>query len=226
MKLYSLLVGIAALGLLASCQGAPQAKLQASIGTYSAATTGRAYVLVLRPQQQPNSIAVSVSGPGGYTETITLQSASARTPSGVWWEIGWDAARALTSGSYTFSATIDGQTVQTAVEVDASSILARPTVTIGNNPTTRNVSVSWTPVTGASAFLVRLVNRTTSTVVARNTVTTFNTTFSNLNLNTTDSYGIEVYPANSNIASDPPIIPSQFNMALGESSNFTVAQAP
>jgi len=227
VKRYSLFAVIAALGFLAGCSGPPpQAKLQASIGTYSAGTIGRAYVLVLRPQHQPNSIEVSVSGPNGYSETITLQSASARTPSGVWWEIGWDAARVLTSGSYAFTATVDGQTAQATVNVDVSSTLTKPTVTIGPNPTTRSVFASWAPVSGANAFIVRLVNRSSSTVVARSIVTSFNTTFSNLSLNTTDSYAVEVYATNSNVGTDPPIVPSQFNMALGESSSFTVNQAP
>lgn len=222
MKLYSLFAGIAALGFLAGCSSAPQAKLQASMGTYSAATTGRAYVLVLRPQQQPNSIDVSVSGPNGYSETITLQSTSARTPSGVWWEIGWDASKTLSSGTYTFSATIDGQSEQVSLNVDANAALARPTVTIGSNPTTKSVSATWTASSGATAYLVRLVNRTTSTVVARNIIAALSTSFSNLNLNPADTYAVEVYPASSNISTDPPIVPAQFNMALGESAPFTV----
>lgn len=89
-------------------------------------------------------------------------------PSGVWWEIGWDASKTLSSGTYTFSATIDGQTEQVSLNVDASATLARPTVTIGNYPTTKSVSATWTASSGATAYLVRLVNRTTSTVVARN----------------------------------------------------------
>ncbi|GIW35108.1 hypothetical protein [Meiothermus sp.] len=221
-----LLAGILVLGLLSGCSSVPQAKLQASIGTYNATTTGRAYILVLRPQQQPESINVSVSGPGGYSETLTLQSASARTPSGVWWEIGWDASKTLTSGAYTFSATIDGQTEQVSLNVDASATLARPTVTIGNNPTTKSVSATWTASSGATGYLVRLVNRTTSTVVARNIIAALSTTFSNLNLNPADTYAVEVYPASSNISTDPPIVPSQFNMALGESAAFTVTPAP
>ncbi|WP_347708886.1 hypothetical protein [Meiothermus sp. CFH 77666] len=225
MKPY-LLAGIIMLGLLSGCSSAPQPKLQASIGTYNAATTGRAYILVLRPQQQPNSITISVSGPGGYSETLALQSASARTPSGVWWEIGWDASKTLLSGTYTFSATIDGQTEQVSLNVDASTTLTRPTVTIGNNPTTKSVSASWTASSGATAYLVRLVNRTTSTVVARNIIAALSTSFSNLNLNTSDSYVVEVYPASSNISTDPPIVPGQFNMALGESAPFTVNPAP
>ncbi len=196
------------------------------MGTYNAATTGRAYVLVLRPQQQPNSIDVSVSGPGGYSETITLQSASARTPSGVWWEFGWDASKALTSGSYTFSANIDGQPAQVTLVVDTSSSLTRPTVTVGPNPTTKRVTASWTASSGATAYLVRLVNRTTGTVVARSIIAALSTSFSNLNLSTSDSYGVEVYPASSNISTDPPIVSGQFNMALGESAPFTVSPAP
>jgi hypothetical protein len=214
------------MGLLAGCQGAPTVKLQASIGTYSAATTGRAYVLVLRPQQHPNSFSINVSGPGGYNETIILQSSSARSLSGVWWEYSWDASRALNSGSYVFSATIDGKTEQVTLNIDANSVLARPTVTVGASPTTTNVSASWNHISGANAYLVRLVNRSSGSVVARNSVTSNNTAFSNLNLNTTDSYAVEVYAASSNIASDPPGIPEQFNMSLGESSSFTVAQAP
>lgn len=225
MKPY-LLAGIIVLGLLSGCSSAPQAKLQASIGTYNATTMGRAYILVLRPQQQPNSINVSVSGPGGYSETLTLQSAAARTPSGVWWEIGWDASRTLTSGTYTFSATIDGQTEQVSMSVDASATLAKPTVTIGSNPTTRSVSASWTATSGATTYLVRLVNRTTGNVVARNIVAALSTSFSNLNLNPAHTYAVEVYPASSNISTDPPTVPSQFNMALGESVPFTVTSAP
>ncbi|MCS7067369.1 MAG: hypothetical protein N2Z75_00735 [Meiothermus sp.] len=225
MKRY-LLAGIAALALLSGCSSAPQAKLQASIGTYKAATTGRAYILVLRPQQQPNSINVSVSGPGGYNETLTLQSASARTPSGVWWEFGWDASKTLTSGTYTFSTTLDGQTVQVSVSVDASAVLAQPTVSIGSNPTTKAVQASWTASSGATAYLVRLVNRTTNTVVARNLIAAQSTSFSNLNLNPAHSYAVEVYAASSNISTDPPLVPGQFNLALGESAPFTVTPAP
>ena len=226
MKHY-LLAGITALGLLGGCSSAPQAKLQASIGTYQASSTGRSYVLVLRPQQQPVSITVNISGPGGYSESITLQSASARTPSGVWWEIGWDASRALTSGTYTISAVIDGQTEQISVNVDASSTLAQPTVTVGPNPTTRTVTASWSAVSGASSYSVRLINRSTNSVVARNLVTSSSTTFSNLSLNPAEQYAVEVYAANSNILADPPFVPTgQFNMALGESANFTVNHAP
>ena len=226
MKQY-LFLGIAVLGLLSGCSSAPQAKLQASIGTYQASSIGRSYVLVLRPQQQPVSITVNISGPGGYSESITLQSASARTPSGVWWEIGWDASRALASGTYTISASIDGQNEQVSVDVNASSALAQPTVTIGPNPTTRSVTASWNAVPGASGFLVRLVNRTTNTVVASARVTSLSTTFSNLSLNTSDQYAFQVYAAGSNIAADPPVVPGgQFNMALGESTNFTVSPAP
>ncbi len=225
MKHY-LLVGITALGLLSGCSSPPTVKLQASIGTYKAATTGRSYVLVLRPQQQPNSITVNVSGPGGYSETITLQSASARTPSGVWWQMGWDAAQTLSSGTYTISAVIDGQTEQVSVNVDAATTLAQPTVTIGSNPTTKSVTASWNAVPGTGGFLVRLVNRTTNAVVAGARVTSLSTTFSNLNLNTSDQYAVQVYAASSNIAVDPPIVPGQFNMALGETANFTVSPAP
>lgn len=225
MKRY-LLAGILALGLLSGCSSAPQAKLQASIGTYNASTAGRAYILVLRPQQQPNSITVSVSGPSGYSETLMLQSTSARTPSGAWWEIGWDASKTLSSGTYTFSATIDGQTEQVTVNVDASINLAKPQVKIINNPTTKTVQASWSASSGATAYLVRLVNRTTSTVVARNIITALSTSFSNLNLNTSDSYVVEVYAANSNISTDPPLVSNQFNMALGESLPFTVTPAP
>lgn len=225
MKHY-LLAGITALGLLSGCSSAPQVKLQASIGTYKASSTGRSYVLVLRPQQQPTSITVNVNGPGGYSESITLQSASARTPSGVWWEIGWDASKALTSGTYTLSASIDGQTEQVSVNVDASSTLAQPTVSIGPNPTTKSVTASWNAVPGASGFLVRLVNRTTNAVVASARVTSLSTTFSSLSLNTSDQYAVQVYAASSNIAVDPPIVPGQFNMALGESADFTVSPAP
>ncbi len=225
MKHY-LLAGIAILGLLGGCSSPPQAKLQASIGTYNASTAGRSYVLVLRPQQQPNSITVNVSGPGGYSESITLQSASSRTPSGVWWQVGWNPSPSLSSGTYTFSALIDGQTEQVSVEVDASSTLAQPTVSIGSNPTTRSVTASWNPVPGAGAFLVRLVNRTTGSVVASARVTSLSTTFSSLNLNTSDSYAVEVYAASSNIANDPPLVTGQFNMSLGESANFTVSPAP
>jgi hypothetical protein len=223
---HYLLAGIAMLGLLGGCSSPPQAKLQASIGTYNATTAGRSYVLVLRPQQQPNSITVNVSGPGGYSESITLQSASSRTPSGVWWQVGWNAGPSLSSGTYTFSALIDGQTEQVSVEVDASSTLAQPTVSIGNNPTTRSVTASWNPVPGAGAFLVRLVNRTTGSVVASARVTAFTTTFGSLNLNTSDQYAVEVYAASSNIANDPPLVAGQFNMSLGESANFTVSPAP
>lgn len=226
MKHY-LLAGITALGLLSGCSSAPQVKLQASIGTYQAATTGRSYVLVLRPQQQPTSITVSVSGPGGYSESITLQSASARTPSGVWWEMGWNAAQTLTSGTYMISAVIDGQTEQVSVNVDASSTLAQPTVSIVPNPTTKSVTASWNAVSGASGFLVRLVNRTTNAVVASARVTSLSTTFSNLSLNTSDQYAVQVYAASSNIAADPPVVPGgKFNMALGESANFSVSPAP
>lgn len=221
-----LLAGIIALGLLSGCSSTPQAKLQASIGTYNATTVGRAYILVLRPQQQPSSINVSVNGPNGYSETLTLQSASARTPSGVWWEMGWDAARALTSGSYTFSANIDGQIEQVTINVDTGVVLAKPVVSIGNNPTTKSVTASWNASPGATAYLARLVNRSTGTVVARNIIAALNTTFSNLSLNTSDTYVVEVYPASSNISTDPPIVPSQFNMALGESAPFTVNPAP
>lgn len=226
MKHY-LLAGIAVLGLLVGCSSPSPVKLQASIGTHKAATTGRSYVLVLRPQQQPNSITVSVSGPGGYSENITLQSASARTPSGVWWEMGWNAAQTLTSGTYTISAVIDGQTEQVSLNLDATTTLAQPTVTIGSNPTTKTVTASWNTVPGAGGFLVRLVNRTTNAVVASARVTSLSTTFSNLSLNPSDQYGVEVYAASSNIAADPPVVPAgQFNMALGESANFTVSPAP
>jgi len=224
---HYLLAGITALGLLSGCSSPAPVKLQASIGTYKAATTGRSYVLVVRPQQQPNSITVSVSGPGGYSENITLQSASARTPSGVWWEIGWNAAQTLTSGTYTISAVIDGQTEQVSVNVDASSTLAQPNVTIGPNPTTKSVTASWNAVPGASGYLVRLINRTTNAVVASARLASLSTTFSSLNLNTSDQYAVQVYAANSNIAIDPPIVPTgQLNMALGESANFTVNPAP
>ncbi|WP_235438182.1 hypothetical protein [Meiothermus ruber] len=222
MKHY-LLAGIAMLGLLGGCSSPPQAKLQASIGTYNATGVGRSYLLVLRPQQQPNSITVNVSGPGGYSESITLQSASSRTPSGVWWQVGWNPSPSLSSGTYTFSALIDGQTELVPVEVDASSTLAQPTVSIGNNPTTRSVTASWNPVPGAGAFLVRLVNRTTGSVVASTRVTSLSTTFSSLSLNTSDQYAVEVYAASSNIANDPPLVSGQFNMSLGESANFTVS---
>lgn len=214
------------LGLLGGCSSPPQAKLQASIGAYNAATTGRSYLLVLRPQQQPNSITVNVSGPGGYSESITLQSATSRTPSGVWWQVGWNAGPTLSSGTYTFSALIDGQTEQVSVNVDTSSTLARPTVSIGNNPTTRSVTASWNQVAGAGAFLVRLVNRSTGNVVASTRVTSLSTTFSSLNLSISDQYAVEVYAASSNIANDPPIVAGQFNMSLGESANFTVSPAP
>lgn len=214
------------LGLLGGCSSPPQAKLQASIGTYNAATTGRSYLLVLRPQQQPNSITVNVSGPGGYSESITLQSATSRTPSGVWWQVGWNPGPTLSSGTYTFSALVDGQTEQVSVEVDASSTLARPTVSIGNNPTTRSVTASWNQVAGAGAFLARLVNRTNGSVAASTRVTSLSTTFGSLNLNTSDQYAVEVYAASSNIANDPPIVAGQFNMSLGESANFTVSSAP
>jgi len=223
---HYLLAGITALGLLSGCSSAPQAKkLQASIGTFTfqTATTGRSYVLVLRPQQQPTSITVNVSGPGGYSESITLQ----RTPSGVWWEMGWNAAQTLTSGTYMISAVIDGQTEQVSVNVDANSTLAQPSVSIVPNPTTKSVTASWNAVSGASGFLVRLVNRTTNAVVASARVTSLSTTFSSLNLNPSDQYGVEVYAASSNIAADPPVVPGgKFNMALGESANFSVSPAP
>jgi hypothetical protein len=74
--------------------------------------------------------------------------------------------------------------------------------------------------------LVRLVNRTTNAVVASARVTSLSTTFSSLSLNTNDQYAVQVYAASSNIAADPPIVPGQFNMALGESTNFTVSPAP
>lgn len=223
MKGY-LLAGIAILGLLGGCSSAPQAKLQASMGTYN--TTGRSYLLVLRPEQQPQSIAVNVSGPGGYSETITLQSTRARTPSGVWWEIGWDTSRTLSSGTYTFSALIDGQTEQVSVDVDAASTLAAPSVSIGSNPTTRSVTASWNLVPGAGGFLVRLVNQTTGTVVASARVTSLSTSFNDLSLSTSDQYVVQVYAASSNIATDPPIVSGQFNMSLGESASFTVSPAP
>jgi hypothetical protein len=223
---HYLLAGIAMLGLLGGCSSPPQAKLQASIGTHNATGVGRSYLLVLRPQQQPNSITVNVSGPGGYSESITLQSASSRTPSGVWWQVGWNPSPSLSSGTYTFSALIDGQTEQVSVNVDASSTLAKPTVSIGNNPTTQSVTASWNLVPGAGAFLVRLVNRTTGSVVASTRVTSLSTTFSSLSLNTSDQYAVEVYAASSNIANDPPLVAGQFNMSLGESANFTVNPVP
>jgi len=227
---HYLLAGITALGLLSGCSSAPQAKkLQASIGTFTfqTATTGRSYVLVLRPQQQPTSITVSVSGPGGYSESITLQSAVNRAPSGVWWQFGWDAARTLTSGTYMISAVIDGQTEQVSVNVDASSTLAQPSVSIGPNPTTKSVTASWNAVSGASGFLVRLINRTPNTVVASARVPSLSTTFNNLNLNTSHQYAVYVYAASSNIAADPPVVPEgQFNMAGGKSADFTVSPAP
>jgi hypothetical protein len=109
------------------------------------------------------------------------------------------------------------------VNVDASSTLAKPTVSIGNNPTTQSVTASWNLVPGAGAFLVRLVNRTTGSVVASTRVTSLSTTFSSLSLNTSDQYAVEVYAASSNIANDPPLVSGQFNMSLGESANFTVS---
>jgi len=226
VKRYLPIIAALALSLMAGCSSAPQAKLEASIGSYHAGSNGRAYLLVLRPQQQPSSITVSVSGPGGYNETITLQSASARTPSGVWWQIGWDESKVLTSGSYTFSALIDGQPVQVSADVQTSSVLPKPTVTIGPNPTTKSVSVSWTASSGATAYLVRLVNRSSNTVVARNRIAALSTTFSNLSLSTSDTYAVEVYAASSNISTDPPLVPSQFNMALGVSADFGVYPAP
>jgi hypothetical protein len=145
----------------------------------------------------------------------------------VWWQVGWNAGPTLNSGTYTISAVIDGQTEQISVEVDASSTLAKPTVSIGNNPTTRSVTASWNQVPGAGAFLVRLVNRTANTVIASARVTSLSTTFSSLNLNTSDQYAVQVHAASSNITTDPPIVPAgQFNMALGESTNFTVNPAP
>jgi len=74
---------------------------------------------------------------------------------------------------------------------------------------------------------VRLVNRTTNAVVASARVTSLSTTFSSLSLNTNDQYAVQVYAAGSNIAADPPVVPGgQFNMALGESANFSVSPAP
>jgi hypothetical protein len=141
--------------------------------------------------------------------------------------MGWNAAQTLTSGTYTISAVIDGQTEQVSVSVDASSTLVQPSVTIGPNPTTKSVTASWSAVPGAGGFLVRLVNRTTNAVVASARVTSLSTTFSNLSLNTSDQYAVQVYAASSNIAADPPVVPGgKFNMALGESANFSVSPAP
>ncbi|RDI94543.1 hypothetical protein DV704_11680 [Meiothermus sp. QL-1] len=215
------------LGLLAGCSSAPQPKLQAAIGTYSGAGgVGRSYILVLRPQQQPNSLTVNISGPGGYSESLTLQSAESRTPSGTWWQLGWGENRPLVSGTYTISTTIDGETLQVALDIDASRVLSPPAVTLGPDPTTKTVAVSWGGVSGASSYLVRLVNRSTQTVVARSRVTGLGFTFDNLGLNPADTYQVEVYAASSNISTDPPLVPAQFNLALGQSQPFTVRQAP
>ncbi|RMH53890.1 MAG: hypothetical protein D6684_11120 [Deinococcus-Thermus bacterium] len=207
------------LGLLVGCSSAPQPKFQASIGTYNAGAgvVGRAYLLVLRPQQQPESITVEVSGPGGYSETLVLQSAQSRSTSGVWWQVGWDGARSLQSGRYTFTTTLDGKTEQVEVDVDASLFLTPPSVT-ATNPSTQGVAVSWTGVAGAQAYLVRLVDQNTNAVVARSMVSSLGVTFSNLSLSPGGSYRVEVYAASGNLAFEPPLVPSQFNLALGQTT--------
>ncbi|MCS7059261.1 MAG: hypothetical protein NZ849_02930 [Meiothermus sp.] len=216
---WTYLFGVAALGLLVGCSGAPQPKFQASIGTYNPGTgvLGRAYVLVLRPQQQPESITVVVSGPNGYSENLLLQSAQSRSASGAWWQIGWDTAHSLQGGSYTFTTVLDGKTEQVEVNVDAASSLTPPSVTV-TNPSVQNVAVSWTAVAGAQAYLVRLVDQNTNAVVARRMVSSLSTTFSSLNLSPGGAYRAEVYAASSNIAFEPPLVPPQFNLALGQTS--------